>query len=433
MAEVKHKTIEDRHHLPSIGLRMLKTTVAVFICLVISIFRGEHSIPFYSAIATILCMQPYVGNSVKVALNRVYGTIIGAVYGCLILVLELELLASGSETLHYLLVSITIVPVIYTTLLLKQKNASYIACVAFLSVTVTTNVDLSPFVFAWERVLDTLIGIAVALVINVIRIPRRKNKNILFISALDETLVTPNNTLTDYSKVVLNQMIQDGMKFTVSTARTPASLMVPMSSVELHLPVIAANGALLFDLQEKRYVKKWEMPYETVKTVADFLKTKGVNTFITSVVDDVLLIYYGEFNNAAEDLLYQELRSSPYRNYVKGQLPQGRKAIYIMVLAPDGEVNSLVAALSRQDFARDIYIYRQPSEYEGFSYLKIYDKDVSRRQMMQYLKESLNVAEIVTIGSIEGVYDIVVHDNDTNTVVKTLKNLYEPFFWRRKK
>ena len=94
--------------------------------------------------------------------------------------------------------------------------------------------EISPFLFAFERVVDTLLGILVALVVNAVRLPRKKNKDILFISALDETLVTPNNTLTDFSKVVLNQMIHDGMNFTVSTARTPASLMEPMTSVDLN-------------------------------------------------------------------------------------------------------------------------------------------------------------------------------------------------------
>ncbi len=431
--KVEHRNIEDKYHLPKIGMRILKTTVAVFICLMVSLLRGDNAIPFYSAIATILCMQPYVGNSVKVALNRVYGTIIGAVYGCLVLLAELYFLPGCSQTVHYLLSAVAVIPVIYTTLLFRQKSASYIACVAFLSVTITTTVEISPFIFAFERVLDTIIGIAVALGVNIFRVPRRKNKNVLFISALDETLVAPNNTMTDYSKVVMNQMIHDGMNFTVSTARTPASLMTPLEAVDLKLPVIAANGALLFDLREKRYVKKWEMPYETAKSVIDYLASKGVNAFTTAVVDDVLLIYYGEFNNAAEELLYEELRSSPYRNYVKGKLPVGRDAIYIMVLGHDEEVNYLSAALKRQAFAGDIYIFSQPSEYEGFSYLKIYDKDVSRRKMMEYLRQDLGLEKIVTFGSIEGMYDVVVYDNDTNTMVKTLKGLYEPYFWQREK
>ena len=52
---------------------------------------------------------------------------------------------------------------------------------------------------------------------------------------------------------------------------------------------------------------------------------------------------------------------------------------------------------------------------------------------MEYLQETMGLKKIVTFGSIEGMYDIVVHDNDTNTVVKTLKQLYEPYLWKKQK
>ncbi|MEG2638101.1 MAG: HAD hydrolase family protein [Clostridiales bacterium] len=429
--EVTHKIYQYKKHLPLIGMRIFKSAIAVFICLSLNILRGSNGLPFYSAIATILCMQPYVGNSLKVALNRVWGTIIGAIFGCVILLIEINLIPHTPIIIHYLVVSFTVIPIIYTTVVLGKKEASYIACVAFLSVTVTTMIGTSPFFFAAERVVDTIIGISVALVVNACHIPRRKNKNILFISALDETLVTPNNTLTDYSKVVLNQMIQDGVNFTVSTARTPASLMVPLTSVNLKLPVIAANGALLFDLTTKTYVKKWELPYETAKTVADYLESRDIHAFITAVIDDVLIIYYENFDNPAEALLYEEMRYSPYRNYISHPLPQGRNVIYLMTLNKDEAIASLKADLEKQPFAKDIYIYCQPSEYQGYSYLKIYDKDVSRRKMMRWLQKDIEAEKIITFGSIEGQYDIVVQDNDTNTMVKTLKNLYEPFIWKK--
>lgn len=70
--------------LPKIGMRIVKSAVAVFLCFVIYMIRGR-GVPFYSAIAAVLCMQPYVSNSVRVALNRTVGTFIGGVFGMLAL------------------------------------------------------------------------------------------------------------------------------------------------------------------------------------------------------------------------------------------------------------------------------------------------------------------------------------------------------------
>lgn len=83
--------------MPKIGLRIIKSAVAVFLCFVVYELRGEVGIPFYSAIAAILCMQPYVGSSKKVALNRVIATFLGGLSGMLVLLLGAEHRLLGAD------------------------------------------------------------------------------------------------------------------------------------------------------------------------------------------------------------------------------------------------------------------------------------------------------------------------------------------------
>ena len=49
--------MRERLAPPRVGMRMIKTAVAVFLCFAIDAFRGG-GIPFYSAIAAVLCLQP---------------------------------------------------------------------------------------------------------------------------------------------------------------------------------------------------------------------------------------------------------------------------------------------------------------------------------------------------------------------------------------
>lgn len=268
-----------------------------------------------------------------------------------------------------------------------------------------------------------------ALAVNTSYLPHRWNRDILFIPALDKTLVTPKNTLTDLSRVLLNQMIWDGMHFTIFTARTPDSLMEPMNDVALRIPVIAAYSALFFDLKEKHYVKKSEIPYATVKRVLDYFAEHDLTSFVTSVVDDVLLIYYEGFNNEAETILYEELCRLPYRNCIRSAFSREYAGIYLMVLLPDDMVGSLLWDMSGQDFAKDLCFRRQLSEYEGYTYLKVCDQDVSRRRMMEYLRTCMGLKEGYYFWQHRRMYDIVVHDHDINTVVKALKRLYKPYWW----
>ena len=54
-----------------------------------------------------------------------------------------------------------------------------------------------------------MIGIILALIINTARIPRKKRDNILFVSELDKVLLNMNDTLTPYSKIELNKMLDE--------------------------------------------------------------------------------------------------------------------------------------------------------------------------------------------------------------------------------
>ena len=61
--------------MPKIGMRMIKTSIAVAICLLIYLLRGKQGVPVFSTIAAMICMQPYVENSKTVAFNRIIGTL----------------------------------------------------------------------------------------------------------------------------------------------------------------------------------------------------------------------------------------------------------------------------------------------------------------------------------------------------------------------
>ena len=158
--------------MPKLGLRILKSALAVFLCFVVYLFRKD-GMPFYSAIAAILCMQQSVRHSFAAALNRTIGTLIGGVYGLLILlVLRIEAVAAH-PLLVYAIISAAVIPRMYLTVLVKKTAATYITPVVFLSVVVSHGLDTVPYLFALNRVIDTLIGIFISLLINVLVFPQK--------------------------------------------------------------------------------------------------------------------------------------------------------------------------------------------------------------------------------------------------------------------
>lgn len=177
--------------------------------------------------------------------------------------------------------------------------------------------DAHPFIFVLNRVVDTLIGVFLALIVNTVHLPRGKNTDVLYVSGIEDVLLTGREPLTDYSKVELNRIIDTGANFTVATIKTPASVMESLSDIHLKLPIIAMDGAVLYDLNENRYLKTYPMSYKQAEKIMEILRKEDVNFFINVVVEDVLIIYYHHLENEAETQIYKQMRRSPHPQLCK--------------------------------------------------------------------------------------------------------------------
>ena len=422
--------------LPAIGMRITKSAVAVLLCYLVSFLRGNSGIVFYSQLAALWCMQVYVSNTKKNALQRFIGTVVGALYGLVYLLLRNEMNHTKiyTELLDAVIISGFIVIVLYTTVLMKKKQASYFSCVVFLSIVVNHVTDTNPYLFVWNRFLDTMIGIIIGIGVNCFSLPKEKRKDILFVSGLDDTLLNKKDNLSDYSKIELNRMLDEGANFTISTMRTPASLMEPMWGIRLKLPVIAMDGAVLYDINENRYLKVYVISNSTSRKVLDLMKQEGLACFTNVIFDDMLVIYYEDTKEKVQEELVKNLRKSPYRNYVKREFQSEEGVVYFMMLYPSEIIEGFYKKLEQQGFTKDLKVLKYKSQdYEGYSYLKIYNKNATKENMIHYLKERTNLSNVVTFGSIKGRYDIVVEPGDTNKVVHMLKKLYEPIKWGKQR
>lgn len=418
---------------PTVGERMIKSALAVFLCLLIYMARGGSGTPFYATIAAVLCMQPYVGSAKETAFKRVFGTLMGAFYGGIAIYLQ-NLFLGEHLLLRYMLISAMIIAVIYTTLLFKRPAVAYFSCVVFLSITVVHITDSSPFMFVMNRVADTLVGIFVSLAVNAFRLPRRRNKDLLFISGLDDTLLTSTDNLTPYSKVELNRMIDDGANFTIATERTPASLVEVVKDIRIKLPVIAMNGAALYDMEQNEFIKVRSMDWGLVKVVTKFLEKEGIHYFANVITDNVVLIYFNKFRNEAEQDIYASLKRSPYRNFIHHPLREGQEIAYFMLIEKEERIKELAAQMEAEPWFSGLRVcVQEAAEYPGYAYLKIYRRDATKQAMIEELKQMVGARETITFGSVKGAYDFVVDGGDTNVVVKTIKRLYEPVIWSKKK
>lgn len=418
-----------RVSVPPIGLRIVKSAAAILICYLVSFLRKDSGIVFYSQLAALWCIQTYRQDTKKNALQRMVGTAIGAVYGLLFLLVAERVTLTGTarQIVNALAISGMIVLVLYTTVLVKKQYASYFSCVVFLSIVVNHMADANPYLFVWNRFLDTVIGIFIGVGVNVFSLPVERRKDILFVSGVDKTLTNDSGGLSDYSRIELNRMLDEGVNFTLSTMRTPASLLRLVQDIRLNLPVIAMDGAVLYDIRENTYLKVYVISKTMSLRILEIVHGLGYACFVNCVIDDVLVICYEEEMGEVQEEILREMRRSPYRNYIKMGEIDFQGVVYFMMLYPDEDIERIYRALRDEKILEELKVLKYASEERpGCSYIKIYNKNATRENMNHYLLEMTGASSMVTFGSIPGKYDVVVKPGDENGVVRELKKRYEP-------
>lgn len=279
------KTSGFPKNTPKVGARIIKSAIAVALCYLVDYLRGENGIIFYIQLSALWCIQSYISTTKQNALQRTIGTCIGAIFGLIILLIvttlnkKFQLSHLQYYLINAILISTSIIAILWLTVLLNKKQASYFSCVVFLSIVVIHMSDENCFLFVWNRFLDTMIGIIIGVTVNLFHLPRKKQTDILFISGLDDTLLNKEYHLNDYCKVELNRMLDQGMNFTISTMRPPVAIIEALTDIRLKLPVIAMDGAVLYDTTNKRYLQKIELTQE------DKIK-------VQNLLDEMKLVYF---------------------------------------------------------------------------------------------------------------------------------------------
>lgn len=147
------------------GLRIIKTFIAVTFAMIISALRPGEGLPFYSAIAAIICLKSDVEVSRDIGINRILGTILGGLCGLLyLLIVPANYLP---KILELILISLISSVIIWVMAMAGKPKAISIMAIVFLSITMNHgNEGNLPFLFAFNRTFDTMVGVIMAIVVN---------------------------------------------------------------------------------------------------------------------------------------------------------------------------------------------------------------------------------------------------------------------------
>ena len=160
--------------LPRIGMRVVKTAVAVMVSYALFLPFGltyreklggvlGQMGPLYACIACIICTQSTLGQTFQQGISRLIGVIVGGALGTATLLLGPALENLWVKTL---VLGAVCVAGVWICLLIKRPTACGMACILPCVILITGLTGATRYYYAAARIIETIAGLLIALGIN---------------------------------------------------------------------------------------------------------------------------------------------------------------------------------------------------------------------------------------------------------------------------
>lgn len=142
----------------------LKTSIAVGITLTLGKLLKIDSL-FYAGIASAICSQIEMKESIRAGIGRIYGTIVGAILGVSCFYFFPRNIIS---------MTIGIFIIVYTSYKYLKTAQANIASIVFLGIMLEIKPNETPIYYFFHRVLDTSLGVMIAIFVSNFRLISNK-------------------------------------------------------------------------------------------------------------------------------------------------------------------------------------------------------------------------------------------------------------------
>ena len=222
----------------------------------------------------------------------------------------------------------------------------------------------------------------------------------LFVTDLDGTLLNSNKEVSIKSTEILNKLIDNGVNFTVATARTPATVVDLLQDVNLKLPAVLMNGVLLYDIKEEKYINIKEIGKDTVDKVFDVLNKFDKNAMVYGIRNNHLWVYHKEFEYSWEYNFYKERADRKQKTFLKVENYQEcineSKVINFIVFDKYEKIKGIYDELKKID---EISVEYYEDIYEkGCYFLEAYSAEASKANGIKLLSDYIEHDKLICFG-----------------------------------
>lgn len=267
----------------------------------------------------------------------------------------------------------------------------------------------------------------------------------LYVSDLDGTLFDSGGHLSDFTRDTLNELIANGMNFTVATARSVSSAAGLLDDLDLKVPAVMMNGVFLTDVPNQKQVYVNRYPAELAYRVINVFRSNGRPPFVYSFNGEYIECEFTKLKNDYERQFVAK-RQKLYRRFEKVEdYTVGNSTVYINGIDYKDTMQAVADELQKID---GIKFSHYLDTYSGDKYfVEVYVESAGKWNSIKRLKEMYGFDRVVAFGdngndvemlknadvavavgnalppALE-VADVVIDTNDNDGVAKYLLELY---------
>lgn len=221
----------------------------------------------------------------------------------------------------------------------------------------------------------------------------------LYISDLDGTLFNKSKKISIFTADVINKCIEEGMLFSVATARMPYGCDYRLKDIHMTIPGILTNGVFLYDFKNEKYVSVENIGAEVAKQVVKIFKDVKLSCFVYIFTQDKINVYY-DTKSMEEQTQYYSDRALEKCGEVKmvSDLKQILNTGDICYLAYTGHKEELQPVCEKLDKLKGICYSFYLNIYNGMYCLEIFSDKANKKNALIKLKKLLECEEVVVFG-----------------------------------
>lgn len=222
----------------------------------------------------------------------------------------------------------------------------------------------------------------------------------LYISDLDGTLLNRNSTVSPHSIEKINYLLQKGMLFTIATARTPATVVPLLEQLQIDIPAVLMNGAVLYDIRRKLYIRTNGFTDNSALRYIDLLEKRGLIPFVYRIDNNKLKVFHKPLTYDIQREFKRQRENTPYKEFIPtinySDELLDNPPLFLMVIDRFDKLQTAAAEINRTGKC-SLFCYRDIVDPE-YGYLEIYPKGVSKAATAQQIIDKLTPWEVVAFG-----------------------------------